>query len=117
VKKVIGEKVAIDFKSYNVHAVRDAIKALKKGDETLTLAFGPIKEEPSPDDFIAYAATGLKDLTLKGAAGQAYWTVGSTFDNDILLPKLSFALGGHFAIKKVGGQYAVKDLSQHHYET
>lgn len=55
---------------------------------------------------------GLNTLSLK-KSGQAYFTVGNSFDFDIVLPKLSLTLGGQFAILKKGGHYFVKDMSIH----
>jgi hypothetical protein len=55
----------------------------------------------------------VKGLSLKGKADQAYWTVGSTFDYDIVLPKLTQTLGSQFAILKRGGDYFIKDISKH----
>lgn len=74
----------------------------------MTLVFGP----SDPDfDFAAYEALNLKGAILKGKAGQTYWTVGNTFDYDIVIPKVAGTLGGQFAVQKRDGKYLVFDLS------
>jgi len=110
IKKTIGEKVSINFKTYDIALVRRLIKSLKEGGESLTLTFGPNDPE---FDFTAYETLSIKGLTLNAPAGQQYWTVGSNFDFDIVLPKLAQTLGGQVAIIKRGGQYFVKDISSH----
>jgi hypothetical protein len=59
----------------------------------LTLSFGPVGNDPDAD-LTVYEALSVKGLSLKGPAGQSYWTVGNTFDYDIVLPKLTQTLGG-----------------------
>ena len=78
----------IVFTAFNIHHVRETIQTLKKGGESLTLTFGPVNPSEE-EDFTVYEALNVKGLTLKGKAGQAYWTVGNTFDYDIVLPKLT----------------------------
>ena len=63
VKKTIGEKVSINFKTYDIQTVRRAIQSLKEGGESLTLTFGPNDPE---FDFAPYDFLNIKHLTLKG---------------------------------------------------
>lgn len=98
VKKNVGTKVNISFAAYNIYKVRALVSELKKGSESLIISFAP-----SEDEKANYDAVNLTGQTFVGKAGQAYWTIGSTFDYDIVIPKLCQFVGGFIAILKKGG--------------
>lgn len=89
VKKTIGEKIALNFSGYSIYKVRETIQQLKKGGESLSLSFEPLNVAPEEADFSLYEANHLKGVTLTGKSGQAYWTIGNSFDFDIVIPKLA----------------------------
>ena len=58
----------MNFSSYSVYKVRETLQQFKKGSESITLTFGPIKTVDDPD-LTPYESVGVKGVTLKGKAG------------------------------------------------
>jgi len=104
----VGGTAAIVADGYDISVLRKQIHALKgSGASALNLKATITPGTEDPENW----SCGLEEFVYKGKSGQAYWTVGSTHDCDILLAKTGLALGAQFAILLKDGNYFIKDLS------
>ena len=109
VKKNVGGAIKISIDSFDVNRLRFEIREkLKKGAGSLTLT---VSQTPADMPGTTLENLGLLKQQLKGPKDQCYFTVGDNWNNDIIVPKASLAVGTLFGVSTDGGKFYFKDFS------